>query len=164
MIIGAIVVVSTFLNTWLAMAGSKAGFFVALLELGAVGYCIYRFGRQRSGLYDAAAGYSYGQSMGFVLATMLCAGFIYGVGTYFLVNYVAPDYYHEMLEAVSGGMYGDRADEVMQNTLLMMKNPFAWVFNITIAMIILGGLIGAVVSAFLKRPPQRPVDNDPENE
>lgn len=167
MIIGAVVVAVSYIKAWLAMSGSSVGALFTLVELAAVVYCIYRFSKERSLLYDSAAGYSYGQNMGFVVAMMLLAGFIYGVGYYFLVNHVAPGFGETMAEASAQAavvMYGDQGEAMLGMLDTMMANPFFWIFYGVTAMIIYGGLIGLFVSAFVKRRPDIFANNTPRNE
>ena len=165
-IIGAIVIAATYIKAWLAMSGSGMGTLFTLLELVAVVYFVYRLSKQRSMLYDSATGYSYGQNMGFVMAVMLLAGVIYGIGYYFLVNHIFSDYGAIMIEASEKAaytMYGDMADAIVGQMYAMLANPIFWLFYGVFAMVIYGGIIGLFVSAFTKRRPDVFANNTPQN-
>ncbi len=114
-------------------------------------------------------GFSYAQSMGFILRMMLCAGIIAGVGQFILQNYVDPEYYRDIFEtALLQQDLPENLIEEMKNSMWVLKNPILMIFSGIINMIIYGGLIGVVISAFVKRYPntqyQRPSDpNNTEN-
>lgn len=166
-IIGAIVVAATYIKTWLAMSDSTMGLLFSLLEFAAVAYCLYRFCKQRSALYDSLIGYSYGQNMGFVLGMMLLTGVIYGIGQYFLVNYFAPEFYAESFDTafeLMEDMMGDAAVQGADMAYRMIRNPLYWLFYGVIAMVMYGGLIGLFVSALVKRNPDLFANNNPQNE
>lgn len=166
-IIGAIEVAVSYIKTWLAMAGSMMGFLFTILEVVAVAYVIYKLCKQRSMLYDSAEGYSYGQNMSFVVALMLLAGVIYGAGYYFLVNFVAPEFFEKSFSEAFNLMYqvmGDVAEQSIDAAFTMIRSPFYWLFYGVAAMIIYGGIIGLFVSAFVKRKPDIFSDNNSTNE
>lgn len=166
-IVGAIVVAVSYIKTWLAMAGSGMVMLFSLLEIIAVAYVLYKMCKQRSMLYDAAAGYSVGQNMAYVTAVMLFSGIIYGVGYYFLVNHVAAAFYEETFAASFETMYkmvGNVSDAAFDMAMSLVRNPFYWLFYGIMAMIIYGGIIGLFVSAFVKRKPDIFAGNNTQNE
>lgn len=156
-IIGVIVIAVLFLKGWFSPAGSVGVMILSIIELVAIIYCLYKFGRQRAALYDPAQGYSYGQNMGFVMALMLLAGFIYGLGYYFIVNFIAPGMADMMAEAsvaTAYKMYGNMADQMVGMIGKMLRNPFFWAFYGMLAMTVYGGIVGLFVSPFVTRKPE----------
>lgn len=157
-VIGIIVTAVLFLKVWLTASGAGAGlgWLISMAEFCAVGYCIYYFSRERGRMYGWM-GYSYGQSMGYIMAMMLFAGFIYGVGYYFLVNYISAGYFSDMFdqmfEQMRGMLGGLMTDESVDMTYRALRNPFYWIFYGVVAMLIYGGILGLFASAFVKRSP-----------
>ncbi len=140
-LIGAIAVATVCLKVWTGL-----GFVASLAELFAVMYCIYVFGRRRGEQ-------TYGQSMKFVLATMLLAGIVYGVGYYFMVNYWAVDFFTQQMaqaeEIASEIMPATEYDKQM--AYRMVSNPLWWLFYGVLAEVIYGGLVGLFVSAVIRK-------------
>lgn len=153
-VIGVIVTVMLFLKVWLTGLGG----ILLIAELLAVGYCIYYFSRLRSQMYGAW-GYTYGQSMSYIMVMMLFAGFIYGIGYYFVVNYIAAGYFStaldQSLEQMRGAFGGLVTDESIENAFQILRSPLYWIFYGIMAMLIYGGLIGLFVSIFVKRDPEQ---------
>lgn len=99
-------------------------------------------------------GFTYGQSVGFILKMMLCAGVFAGIGQYVLYNYIDPDYYQEMMELalLNQGMSNVMIAENMDAILRMVTSPIFMVLGGMFGMVLYGGLIGIFVSAFVKKP------------
>ncbi len=138
-IVGAVATAVATANAFFPRVGGVLSF----VELFTVAYCIYVFGRRRGEQ-------TYGQSMKFVLATMLLAGLVYGVGLYFLVNHWAVDFFTQhfgkMWDEMGSLMAVDR--EAMY---AMVANPLLWLFSGVLAEVIYGGLVGLFVSAFIRK-------------
>lgn len=108
-------------------------------------------------------GYSYGRAVGFVFATMMFAGIIYGVGLFLMFNFIAVDYYIPMLEKSSNdfisGMAAanpaltDQAIEIWDLMIRIVKNPFVLIFIGMLYITAKGGILGLVLCAFLYRKP-----------
>ncbi len=144
-IVGIVAVVTVAAKTWLPSA------FIAfsLVELFVVAYCIYAFGRRRT---TQVGEQTYGQCMKFVLATMLMAGLIYGVGYYFLVNQVAVDFYTQAFERTFDQMDSALKQMVDKDYMYrVMANPLYWLFYGVLAMLIYGGLVGLFVVSFIRK-------------
>lgn len=105
-------------------------------------------------------GFSYAQSMGFILRMMLFAGIIAGVGQFIIQNYVDPEYYRDIFEAalLNQGLPENLTEEV-RNSMWVLKNPILMIFSGMINMIIYGGLVGVVISAFVKKLPKPQPEN-----
>lgn len=140
-VVGVVAVLTVCLKVW-----AHSGFMASLAELFAVTYCLYVFGKRRGEQ-------TYGQSMKFILATMLLAGIVYGVGYYFMVNHWAVDFFTQQIAAAE-----DMVSQVMQTTeydkqmaYRMLSSPLWWLFYGVLAEVIYGGLVGLFVSAFLRK-------------
>ncbi len=139
-IVGAIAVATACLKIW-----TPLGLAASLAELIAVAYCIYVFGKQRGEQ-------TYGQCMKFVLAMMMLAGILYGIGYYFLVNHWAVDFFTQQFE-VAGETVNKliKADYDKQLVYRMMASPFYWVFYGVLAEVIYGAVVGLFVVAFIRK-------------
>lgn len=145
--------------------GSVVSVVQFLLLLGGVFYFAKRMATIRGNVY----GFTYGQSMGFILALMLFTGIIYGVGEYILQVIVDPQYFSDLFEMT---LYKSNLDErLIEETLKsrkmmtgIMQNPFVMIFSGIFTMVIYGGLIGLIVSAFIKKPADPFADHTTLNE
>jgi hypothetical protein len=116
---------------------------------------------RRNARAAGAAGYSYGQAIGYVLAVMLFAGVVYGVGRYLMTNFIAEAYYTELylgqVDAAlavyqSNPMYDSMLD--MRDIMVAMnRNPFFLIFSSVIELLFKGGFLGLVACAFVVRKP-----------
>lgn len=100
-------------------------------------------------------GFSYGTSFGFVMALMLCAGAVSGVGEFFLQVVIAPEYYEEAYEIalLNTGFDESLLEQVMDiRKSGLFKNPLTFMFSGVFALVFLGGFIGLILSAFLQKP------------
>ncbi len=115
-----------------------------------LGGFIMAYGR-RMGAHYGPRGYSFVQSIGFSLRLMLFAGVIAGLSQFVLQTYVDPDYYRGVVEttyrALDTEVPRDQLDQALTNPVIMAISG-------ALSMLIYGGLIGVVLSAFLKRPAQ----------
>lgn len=118
---------------------------------------MYAMGRKMARIRGEELGFSYGQSMNFILATMIFTGVIYGLGEYVMQVWVDPQYFKDLYEAA---LYKSTQDEALIEQALkareqidnVIKNPGIMVLSGIFSMIIYGGIVGLIVSAFLKRP------------
>lgn len=134
-----------------------AGGMISLATFIILGVFIYRFGRNRAVKYGTE-GFTYGQSMGYILSIMLFTGVIYGFGNFLLQNYIASEYYQEIFEtALLRNPFFDpdssNAEDMADMAYSMMKSPVFLVFVGIFAMAVYGGLIGLIASAFIRRKP-----------
>lgn len=112
----------------------------------------YIYARKVSNMYGAA-GFTYPQSIGFILKMMLFAGVLAGIGQFVMQTYVDPEYYRELIERTltSQGFSDELVNEAVE-AMWTLKNPLMMVFSGMLSMVVYGGLIGLFVSAFVKRP------------
>lgn len=92
---------------------------------------------------------------------MLFTGVIAGLAISIMNNIVDPQYYYDIMEAAmhNSGLT-DAQIELMSESMPLIRNPLVMVISAVIYMLLYGGLIGLVVSVFVKRPPE---NMPPEN-
>lgn len=137
---------------YIAESGTGTGWikFIALVAL------VYLFTRRVSARYTN--GFSYGQSMGFIIKMMLFSGVIAGLGQYIFQNFVNPEYFQSILDTMEATMasmniYTDDQLEMMIGSLASAyRNPLLMVLSGIFNMVVGGGIVGLVLSAFLKKP------------
>lgn len=139
-----------------------SGHRLAILK-GAIDFCvlvgfIYVFARRRSQIYGSS-GFSFAQSIGYIILMMVFAGVITGVAEYLAVNFISPVYYEEAfgvafesnpLIAANIEMYESSLEVIDE----LLKNPVIYIVGGVIGQIIYGGIIGLFVSAVIKRAPE----------
>lgn len=135
-----------------AAVGSIAG-AVSFFSLAGFLY----FYARRMTLHAGADGFSYGQCLGFILKMSLFAGILSGIGQFVLVNWIDPQGFEDQFELMVANVYGSRFSskevEAFQSLgLQMMKNPLISVLSGIFSMVVYGGLLGLLISAFVKRP------------
>ena len=143
------------LIAYFAKLDMNYGGLVSFIQFLILAGAIYYFARRQQLLRGAKEGFSYGQCLGFILALMLCTGFMYGLGQFFLQGVIDPQYYADLTEAALIESNLDDQMVEMATTMMsspIMKNPFVYLFSGIFTMLIYGGLIGLIVSAFVKRP------------
>lgn len=84
---------------------------------------------------------------------MLFAGVLAGVGQFILQNYVDPGYYTSVIETTLKESGFKEEDISLTMETGVMRNPIVMALSGAISMLLYGGMIGLVVSAFVKRPP-----------
>ena len=95
------------------------------------------FYSSRMAALRGAAGFSFGQSMAFVLRMSLFAGILGGLGMFVLYKWIDPEFFRQQMDLAIAAR--------------MMGNPLFVVFSGVGTMIIYGGLLGLIVSLFVKR-------------
>lgn len=133
------------------------GWVISFLFFATLAVFIYRFSKARA-LKHGSEGFSFGQSMGYILTMMLFAGIIFGFGNFLLQNYVAPEYYNELFETalLKNPFYdpdSSAAEDMADLMRRLMKSPVFLVFAGIFDMVIYGGGIGLLASAFVRTKP-----------
>ena len=123
LIIGAVSIAVSFLK---ALPFAPANIVFSLTELVAIIWCLYKFGKRRAMLGDPTQGYSFGQNMGFVVAVMLVAGFIYGVGEYLQVNFIVSGMVDKVGEEMIERAYRIHGNNAMADNLRLHSWPFRY--------------------------------------
>lgn len=100
-------------------------------------------------------GYTFLQSMRFILKMSMFAGVIAGIGM-FIQNKIAPETIRQQLEVmrelyIGKGWDAQLIDQSISMTEQLMLNPLFVVIGGIGSMIIYGGLLGIIVSLFVRR-------------
>jgi hypothetical protein len=141
-----------------AMSFLQIAILVALL-------CIFTR-RKADSMGDA--GMSYGKCLGYIVSMMFFAGIIIGVFQYIMQNYIAIDYYREIMDNAmlqSGiDMNSPAFERGMAMTQKLQRSPVFVTLVTMLTMMFYGGVIGLIASAFLKRNPNIFADTHESNE
>jgi hypothetical protein len=119
------------------------------------------FTGKRNAVIAGTEGYSYGRAVGFVLALMMFAGIVYGVGRFLMINFIAPEYYGAMNEKAVDAMllmYSnlpqfDMLLEQKDMLLAAFSNPFYLIFGGILELVLKGGFLGLLLCGFLYTKP-----------
>lgn len=110
------------------------------------------FTKQRVARYGAN-GYSYGQCLRFIVAVVLCAGFIDGAYMSVAANWLFAARYEtlmsqQMATLEATGFYNDEQLVLLQR---MLYSPLALIFSAVIGSVVKGGFFGLFISAYARR-------------
>lgn len=131
---------------------------IGVVQFVALAGSIYIFTRQRSLKYGDG-GFSFSQSMAYIVVMMVFTGLLTGIGDYVSYVFISPDYYGPLIEEA---MDSNRAYQMYDGEMLewlrvviraMYRNPVFFMFAGVIGKIIYGGLIGLFASSLIKREP-----------
>lgn len=157
--LGLIFVVIQFLGYGLRSSQSSA-WLPGLLNFAALLTIPYIYAH-RMAVARGAAGFTYGQSIGFILRMMLFAGILSGIGQFVLQNYIDPRFYLEQFElALQKQGFSESLTEQIMSNIWILKNPFMMISSGILGMLIYGGVIGLFVSTFVRRPSDPFADHD----
>ncbi|MBD9135635.1 MAG: DUF4199 domain-containing protein [Alistipes indistinctus] len=147
--------VAVMVISYLGRMDATLSWVPGLLNFAALVLFILFYARKVSHYY-ASTGFYYPQSLAFILKMMLFAGVLAGVGQFILQNYVDPGYYTSVIETTlkESGFKEEDINLTMETGV--MRNPIVMALSGAISMLLYGGMIGLVVSAFVKRPPAAP--------
>ena len=88
------------------------------------------------------------------MAMMLFTGFIYGIANYLLLNYVSPEYYQMVYErAVTNNAAVSGNSELIAMAEALLRSGLFWIVVGIVTMLFYGGIVGLLVSPFVKRNP-----------
>lgn len=141
---------------------------INVLTFFAVGGLLY-FYAYRMAIHYGSQGFSYGKSLGFILRMSMFAGVLAGVGMFILYNWIDPESIKNQIELqaatlVENGWDEKQVEEGSVLSLNLIKNPLAVVFIGVVQLLTYGGILGLVVSFFVKRPSSfTPSDNNISN-
>lgn len=121
-----------------------------------MGSVLVIYTRQR-GLKYGNDGLSYGKALGFMSVIGMFSGLIMGVGMFFMMNYIAPDYYRELLERsmliVRPDMTATEQAEGLALSLKLIKNPLFSLLAGVMNMMLYSMFVGLIAAVFAKREP-----------
>jgi cytochrome c oxidase assembly factor CtaG len=152
---GALFVVS--LISWaLKLEQTKSTWAMELLKFVVILPAILYTG-MRNGRLTGPDGYSYNRAVGYVFATMMFAGIVYGVGKFLMVNFIAREYFdainaegaaliEQMYQGTPMAQYSDMA-------IRMQTNPIVLIVRAVFELAIKGGFLGLILGAFFKKTP-----------
>lgn len=110
---------------------------------------------KRNASHAGPEGYSYGRAMGFVLAMMMFAGIVYGVGRFLIINFMGIEYYSTLNENVADTLAVFYRNSLLEKDAIMgmLRNPFHLIFEGVIGLVFRGGFLGLVLCAFVYKQP-----------
>lgn len=104
--------------------------------------------------------YTYGRSLSFILMTTALAGVAWGVGTFTLSAWIAPEYYAELinrqldtmlLQAKADDALIEMVDAMRGAGVKAMRNPFVCIVSGVLNLVMYGGMLGIVMAALLRQ-------------
>lgn len=155
---GAIIGLAIFLISLISAILPQGGkSIMSILEFAVLAYFIYTLSKRR-GMKYGNAGYGYGQSMGFILAMMIFTGIIVGFGGFLITHYIVPVDFDALIEQAleANPMYDPDMpgmEAAAQFSARLAKSPVFQVISGIFGMLIYGGIIGLIASAFVRRRP-----------
>lgn len=136
----------------------------ANINMGLVNLVLYvatfiYYGKKRAALYGGY-GFTYGQGLGFMVASSIFAGVILGIVTYVVYNLISPNLYETQLMTVydklgeSLPMFTDEMIEQSVNmATVFMRNPLFVIFSSILGTVFSGAFFGLFAAIFTKRAP-----------
>ena len=104
--------------------------------------------------------YTYGRSLSFIFMTTALAGVAWGVGTFTIAAWIAPEYYAELinqqldamlLQAKADDTLIEMVDGMRGAGIKAMRNPFVCIFSGVLNLVMYGGMFGIVMAALLRQ-------------
>ena len=104
--------------------------------------------------------YSYGRSLSFIFLTTALAGVAWGVGTFTIAAWIAPEYYAELinrqldvmlLQAKADDSLIEMVDAMRGPGIKAMRNPFVCIVSGVLNLVMYGGMFGIVMAAVLRQ-------------
>lgn len=165
LILGVAMFVLSFISYYFDF-GLDYGSVISVIQIAIIAVAIYLMGRRMAQFRGSRLGFTYGQAMGYTLALMLFTGFIYGLGEYFLQIVIDPAYFDELFEAAlykSGQSEKliEQAVAAKESMGQMLQNPAVMVISGMFSMLFTGGVVGLIVSIFIKKAPDPFADDEP---
>lgn len=172
-IIGCILAVSLVLETMMTLSGSIKLYLLMTLEWICVVvlhyYLLHRFTQNRSKLYSAEEGFTFGQGYGYILTMSAFGGVIVGGIQYIYLHLVMgySNYTSRLVEALTdmmsmGGGVPASMESMMAQSLEQIQNApepsvLATVWGGIWMSVLFGAIFGLIIAGVLSRTP-RPFD------
>lgn len=172
-ILGAVLSVSFILENWMTLSGRMALYALMTVEWIAVVvlhyYLLHRFTRNRSQLYTAEDGFTFGQAYGFLMVVSAFAGILVGVVQYIYLHLVLgyATYTERMAQAVTdmlsmGGNVSASYEGMIVPMLEQIQSApapsvLATVWGGMFTSLLFGAVFGLIIAGVLSRA-SRPFD------
>lgn len=153
-----------------AIVFETVGFYTQHVLLSLLSFAIFllllSFAAKRRVAQAGDTGYTYGQCLGFMVCTMLCAGFIEGAFMSVAANWLFVEKYDAMTAQVfatleSTGLY---TRDMMSQVIKALHSPIVLILSSMIGSAIKGGFFGLFIAAFVKSEPDIFADSDKRDE
>lgn len=158
-IIGVACGVFTLLGALMMNEQYRAPIWISLLGKVVFVVSTYLFVRRRSATYSAAEGFSFGQSLAFIMGMMIFAGAVEGLVGFAVNNFMMKEIIGDVLQTALAGVQDQLAaipngeEMVMKICRTLMFNPLGCVFTNILGDCFSGFFCGLVISAFIYRRP-----------
>lgn len=169
-ILGALLAVSTVVETMLTISGSTSLYMLLILEWIAVVvlhyYLLHRFTRSRSMLFSADEGFTFGQGYSYVLAISGFAGVIVGIVQYLHIYVVLgyANYINKVSDALTqmfaqnGGIPASMESAFVQMMTQLRDTPEPSILNTVgggiFSGLLFGAVFGLIIAGVLSRAPK----------
>ncbi|GHV00693.1 hypothetical protein FACS1894159_06940 [Bacteroidia bacterium] len=136
--------------------GERSDGVAGMFNLAAAAITIWVYGRQRAIRY-ADRGFSFGNSLGYTLAMMLFAGFLFGVGQWVIFTWIIPEQYAltvaqavEKSRVLLESFPTEQTDAAIAMAKKLSTNPLYIIFTYMIYMEVNGLLVGVLAALLLR--------------
>lgn len=169
-ILGALLAVSTVVETMLTISGSTSLYMLLILEWIAVVvlhyYLLHRFTRSRSMLFSADEGFTFGQGYSYVLAISGFAGVIVGIVQYLHIYVILgyANYLNKVTDALTGvlaqggGIPASMETAFAQVLTQLRDTPEPSILNTVgggiFSGLLFGAVFGLIIAGVLSRAPK----------
>ena len=156
---GAIVGLTGVVFSLLGMAVPSIGFIANLANFVVTIYLLFYFTRRRLMLYAAEEGFTYSQSLGFIVAMAIFAGIIAGAYQIVASNFLFPEMFEESLTTSietlkQTGLYtNDMMDQMSGMMRSYIFSPIPTLLSNIVGNVLLFGFYGLFISIGTKREP-----------
>ena len=135
----------------------KVAFVFNLASFVAIIYLLFHFTRSRAALYSQE-GFTYSQSLGFIVAMAIFTGIVVGAYQIVAVNWLFTEQFEktfdEMLMAISQvGVSGAELDEMMEMYRSMIFSPLPSLLTNIFSGVLTAGFYGLFIAIGVKREP-----------
>lgn len=155
LVLGGVVVLLMIVD-WQLRLSIDYSWATSMFNFAAIAVCVYVYGKKRA-IVHGDSGFSYGESMSYILAITLFSGFISGVGSYLMKNHIAPEYYNDILNAavLRSGIDIDNSEieKAMGLANKLTRSALFMIFSGLLNMVIYGCFVGLIASIFIKKQP-----------
>ena len=154
---GAVIGLVNIALSALSMLMPKLSFILGLANMVITIYLLFYYSRRRAQLFSQE-GFSYGQALGFMLASGIFLGILTGAYQIVATNWLFPAQFEktfdEMLMAISQvGVSGAELDEMMEMYRSMIFSPLPSLLTNIFSGVLTAGFYGLFIAIGVKREP-----------